>query len=109
MQITGTNLIGATSYRFAGFGTPYVGVESDTKVDVSAPLGAPAGPITIVTNAGSATSTTDFTPVPRPVLLSFSPKTGKAGDLDHDHRRAPLDRARRRVFFGVESGVHDRQ
>ena len=80
VRILGTNLVGATSARFAGFSTQFVGVVSDSEVTVSAAQGAPAGPITIVTNAGNAVSTTDFTPVPRPVLLSYSPTSGKTGD-----------------------------
>ncbi len=80
VMVTGTNLIGTTGYKIGGYGGGYQSVTSDSTVDISAIAGMPAGPITMVTNAGTTTSAGTFTPTPPTIILSYAPKSGKPGD-----------------------------
>ena len=59
VTISGSNLTGATAVMFAGIFAAFP-VPSDTQITATVPGGAKTGPITVVTPAGSATSSQSF-------------------------------------------------
>ncbi len=61
VTVTGTGFAGATSVEFAGVAADFT-VVSTTQLTAIVPLGAGAGPITVTTPSGTATSTQVFTP-----------------------------------------------
>jgi len=63
--ITGDNFSGATAVKFNGTSANFT-VDSPTKITAVVPAGATAGPITVTTSGGTATSATNFTPAVAP-------------------------------------------
>ena len=61
VTISGDNLAGATAVRFGEGETSEIEGDSDTEIRATVPAGATTGPITVVTPAGTATSTGIFT------------------------------------------------
>ena len=61
VTISGDNLAGATAVRFGEGETSEIEGDSDTEIRAPVPAGAATGPITVVTPAGTATSTGIFT------------------------------------------------
>lgn len=59
--ITGSGLTGATAVEFAGIPAFEFSVDSDTQITATVPGGFTSGPIRVVTPAGSATSSQNFT------------------------------------------------
>ena len=61
VTISGDNLAGATAVRFGEGETSDIEGDSETEIRATVPAGATTGPITVVTPAGTATSTGIFT------------------------------------------------
>ena len=61
VTISGDNLAGATAVRFGEGETSEIEGDSDTEIRAPVPAGATTGPITVVTPAGTASSTGIFT------------------------------------------------
>ncbi|MCY1078835.1 IPT/TIG domain-containing protein [Archangium lansingense] len=78
ITLNGTGLTGTRVVRFNGVAAEFTRY-SDTRVTAKVPDGAFSGPITIVTDAGSASSSTSFTVIPEPEPTGFSPRYGAAG------------------------------
>jgi hypothetical protein len=74
VTITGTFLCGASNIKFGSVAAPNFSVYSSTQLGVRVPNGAVAGPISLATAAGTATSSTNFTPTLS--ITSFSPASG---------------------------------
>ena len=68
--ITGSNFAGVTSVRFNGGTSTSYTVDSLTQITASVPPTATTGPIGVVTGLGTGTSTSNFTVVQSPVLIS---------------------------------------
>lgn len=79
VQIEGANLAGVTEVKFGQVPAPFSLFGGLLLATV--PTNAVTGPITVVTAAGSATSTASFTVTTRgaPAIAGFSPTTGEAG------------------------------
>lgn len=76
--INGTHFTGATAVRFNGVAAPGFFVAADTQIQVNAPANVTTGPITVErTGVGTNTSSARFNV--QPVILGFSPATGRAG------------------------------
>ncbi|MEA2559582.1 MAG: hypothetical protein QOH06_1086 [Acidobacteriota bacterium] len=84
VTIDGNNFLGTGQVRFNGVTAPSFTVQSNTRITAQAPSNAGAGPIAVVTPAGTATSTGVFSvtvPMAVPVIASFSPASGGPGTL----------------------------
>jgi hypothetical protein len=77
--INGTGFTGATSVDFNGTSASFT-VNSDIKITTTVPGGATTGVIHVITPGGTATSSSNFTFVPAPLITSFNPISGIAGD-----------------------------
>ncbi|WP_343316666.1 IPT/TIG domain-containing protein [Chloracidobacterium aggregatum] len=64
VTITGTNFLNVSSVTFGDLPAPFT-VTSPTQLTATVPVGAVTAPIRVITPAGSATSATSFTVVPR--------------------------------------------
>jgi hypothetical protein len=82
ITITGNYFLSAKSVTFTGGATAAFTVLSETQLSVVVPAGAATGVIKVTTNGGSVnTGSFSVTPVgTAPVVSSFSPASGKAGD-----------------------------
>jgi len=78
VTVTGTSFTGTTSVTLNGTSVPF-SVTSNTRLTFTVPAGAASGAITVVTPAGSATSTGTLTIVPPPTITSISPGSGPIG------------------------------
>ncbi|PTL79262.1 IPT/TIG domain-containing protein [Vitiosangium sp. GDMCC 1.1324] len=78
VALIGTGLAGARVVRFNGVAAEFT-VSGDTRLTADVPSGASSGLITIVTDAGSVSSSTAFTVIPEPQLTGFSPQYGTVG------------------------------
>ena len=76
VTVYGSNFTGATAVDFNGVSTSNFTVISDTEVTGTVPSGATTGKISVVTPAGTATSTDDFTiqSVTTPVITWVTPQ-----------------------------------
>jgi hypothetical protein len=92
VYITGTNFAGATSVQFNGVSADSFSVnDAGTYITATVPTEAAPGannPISVTTPSGIAMTTTGFNitsghtgivAIPKPRILSFTPKHGKAG------------------------------
>lgn len=78
ITITGTELSGATAVTFNGVSADFH-VVSPTQITATAPPATAAGPISVSTSVGTATSTGKFTYCCLPTVTSITPSTGPAG------------------------------
>lgn len=80
VEIQGTDLENVTSVSFNGVSASFLSFSGTLRVTV--PFNATSGPITVVTPAGSGSSSQVFTVTagPLPVISSFAPGTGAPGD-----------------------------
>jgi hypothetical protein len=70
VTITGSNFAGVTAVRFNGFEATTFTVDSLTQITATVPTTASTGAVTVVTPRGTATSSTNFTVLQSPVLIS---------------------------------------
>lgn len=77
VSIAGANLLGATAVEFNGVPAASFSVASPTVVTAVVPAAATAGPLTVITPGGSASSSSPF--LLRPVILSVTPRRAAAG------------------------------
>ena len=68
--LTGTNLGGATSVKFNATEATSFTVDSNTQITAIVPSTATSGPLSVATPFGTANSTTSFTLLQSPVLIS---------------------------------------
>jgi hypothetical protein len=82
VTLTGTHFTGATAVKFNGTAVGSFTVASASSITTTVPAGATSGPVTVTTASGTGTSATSFTITTpsAPVVASFNPSTGKAGD-----------------------------
>ena len=82
VDISGTNLSGATSVTFTGNGGPIqanIVQNSAGLIRVNVPTGAITGPVRVTTPGGTATSPSNFTVQPNPLVYSLTPASGPVG------------------------------
>ena len=79
--ITGTNFDPVPSNNIVKFNgtTAVVTASTTTSITTSVPLGATTGPITVTAYDQKATSASNFTVLPVPTILSFTPSSGVIG------------------------------
>ena len=79
VQISGTNLAGATAVKFNGVTASFSALVGNLTAVV--PEAATTGPISVITANGTATSSQVFTVTLRsgPVIATFAPRNGKPG------------------------------
>jgi hypothetical protein len=70
VTITGSNFAGVTAVRFNDFEATTYTVDSLTQITATVPTTATTGLVTVVTPRGTANSSTNFTIVQSPVLIS---------------------------------------
>jgi hypothetical protein len=70
VTITGSNFTGVTVVRFNGFEATTYTVDSLSQITATVPTTATTGLVTVVTSRGIANSSTNFTIVQSPVLIS---------------------------------------
>lgn len=78
VTILGSSLGGTTSVSFGGVAAQFT-AQDDGTIFATVPTAAVTGPITVVNNAGSTVTSTSFTILPPPSIVSFSPPSGTAG------------------------------
>ena len=76
VTITGANFTGATAVSFNGTAASSYSVDSSTQITATVPSGSTTGPISVTTGGGTATSASNFTPIPAPSITSFTPGSG---------------------------------
>lgn len=80
VNIAGSDFIYVSDVRFGGISATSFTVVSATEIDAVVKSGAVTGPITIVSQSGSGSSTTDFVVDPtHPSITAFTPAFGAAG------------------------------
>lgn len=84
VSLTGTGFSTVTSVTVNGMKASFL-AHNDVSLDLTVPIGATTGPITVVNPAGSATTSTPFVvpPVLAPTVSSFTPASGPFGTLVH--------------------------
>lgn len=70
LLITGGNFAGVSAVRINGVNCTTFSVDSVSQITAVVPAAATTGPVTVVTSLGTATSSTNFTVVQSPVLIS---------------------------------------
>ena len=70
VTMSGRNFAGVTAVRFNGFDATTFTVDSLTEITATVPTTATTGLVTVVTPRGTANSSTNFTVVQSPVLIS---------------------------------------
>jgi hypothetical protein len=78
VTINGTNFISPSAVRFNGVAATFT-VNSTTQIVANVPIGASSGPITVITNDGSATSPNQFN-LSFPSTVQLNSGTGAAGE-----------------------------
>jgi len=76
ITITGSGFTGTTAVAFNGASSTFT-VNSASQITTQVPSNATIGPITVTNSAGSASSASSFTPLPR--ITGFAPNNGTAG------------------------------
>jgi hypothetical protein len=82
VDILGNNFLDTREVRFNGLPSNNVTVASIGEIRAQAPAGAGTGPITVITGAGSVTSSGSFSVLavsPLPAISFFNPISGQAG------------------------------
>jgi len=79
VTLTGTNFSYVTEVLFNGIATSFT-IQSDVSLEAIVPEGNASGKIQIRYKTGSSLSTETFTIILLPVINSFTPDYGKAGD-----------------------------
>src|SRR5207245_4435345 len=81
VTITGTNFDPVASKNEIKFnGVPAtVTAAATTTITAIVPSSATTGPISVTTRGGTATSATNFTVIPAPVITGFTPTQGPVG------------------------------
>jgi hypothetical protein len=79
VNITGTNFTGATAVSFGGTAATTFTVVSATSINATIGAGA-SGTVSVTTASGTGTLT-GFTYLPPPTITSFSPTSGKTGQV----------------------------
>jgi subtilisin family serine protease len=82
VTITGTNLRGASTVSFNATKTSSYSIDSDMQITATVPAGATAGPISVTTRGGTATSASNFTVVTSLETTASGPVV--AGEKIHD-------------------------
>jgi hypothetical protein len=80
VKITGTKFADAVAMRFNGVSADFI-IDSATQVSATVPPGATAGPLSIVTPEGTATSANSFTVTTTPVITGITPNSGNVGTV----------------------------
>ena len=78
VTITGTAFTGATEVSFGGVDATRFTVNSDSQITAIVGAGA-SGPVSVKTIGGTATSATNFSFFPAPIINSFTPTSGNTG------------------------------
>src|SRR6266478_3148615 len=78
VSISGSSLTGATSVTFSAVSASFA-VTSATEIQATVPAGATTGPLSVITPAGTASSSIAFTVVPPPAITGFAPASGPVG------------------------------
>lgn len=82
VTITGTNFQFVTDVKFFNNASATFTVDSTTQITAKVPNTAATGPITVTTQSGSATSSSDFTVQSiAPIVTNFTPTGGGAGTV----------------------------
>ncbi len=81
VTITGKNFAETTSVKFNGLAASTFTVVSATSITATVPDDATSGKISVTTPGGTATSASNFTVLYTPTITSFSPISGKVGDI----------------------------
>jgi hypothetical protein len=79
VTLNGTGLTQTTKVTFGGVKATTFTINSDSQVTATVPSAAKTGKITVTTTGGSATSSGTFSVTP--IILSFSPPSGKVGTV----------------------------
>jgi large repetitive protein len=83
VNFSGTNFAGIKSVLFNGTPATSImgGARPDGSLEADVPLGATTGPITVITDSGSYTTTDTFivVPLPKPVITGFVPESAAPG------------------------------
>ena len=79
VTINGANYVPGMTVKFGTLVSPSVTFVSTTEIKAAVPNGAAAGKISVADNAGSASSSTNFTPTL--AITGFSPTSGPAGKV----------------------------
>jgi hypothetical protein len=79
VNITGTNFTGATAVSFGG--TPATTFTVVSAISINATVGAGASGVVSVTTASGTGTLAGFTYLPPPTITSFSPTSGKTGQV----------------------------
>src|SRR5205807_533623 len=81
VSISGTNFTGASAVAFNGVSAAFT-VSSATSITATVPSGATAGPISVTTPGGTATSSSNFIVMASaPTMSSFTPASGPMGTV----------------------------
>ena len=81
VTLTGTDFRFIGSVSIGGVPVPEYVVNSSTSITLRVPPGSTSGTITIRGAGGSTTSTTTLNIIPPPVITSFTPGSGSAGQV----------------------------
>ena len=79
VTITGTGFTGASAVAFQGTPVLSFTVVDATTITAIVPVGASNGRISVTTSEGTVTSMGNFTVIPAPTLISFTPTSGISG------------------------------
>jgi hypothetical protein len=78
MTLTGTGFTGASAVDFTGAAGASFSLISDTQIDVTVPVGAQTGPVSVTNSAGTGSSGA-FVIETVPIVTGFAPASGIVG------------------------------
>ncbi len=78
VTLTGSNLAAVTGVQFNGVNASFT-LGTGTQITTNVPVGATTGPIVVANADGKFTTTTSFTVIPAPTIVSFTPQYGPVG------------------------------
>jgi hypothetical protein len=82
VTLRGGQFVNVTAVKFNGVAASKITVDSEAQIRAIVPAGATSGKISVITDAGTATSATNFTvtaAAPAPTIASFAPTSGPVG------------------------------